>query len=928
MMIRLSSTPLSNRVIEIGFAAFGFFALAATPAFAAPQQISSTTAASTNAVVAASSDTPQTSVPRLVQFNGTLKDSAARPIAGVASVTFAIYAEQDGGSALWSETQNVIADANGHFATLLGGATPNGMPAELFGTGESRWLGITVGHQQEMPRVLLASVPYALKAADADTLGGLPASAYVTTQSLAAINAKSASATFTGGNTTIVATPQAASTLLTPSGVPQVTPTGSGSTDFIPIWTSGSALGNSTIFESAGLVGIGTTTPAETLDVNGNSIFRGSFQLPPGHPATASSGYESHSFQFQASSFNSSTQLSDTEAFGFRAEPLNNNSTTPAAKLDLFYGPGGGTLTDTGLSFAANGIVTFAANQTFPGIANLAGNNVFTGSESVNTANTTGITATTSAPGGTGIIGTDSATTGSGAGVAGGSSSPNGYGVLGANNSTTGSGSGVYGVTTTATGSGLYGQTSSATGVGVTGYNSAGGLAGSFIGGVSVTGNVSSATLSTSILELPSTGPAGGTGVITLGGGVFLHDLGGATNTFVGIGSAGAFHLVAGAITNSGFGLNSLFSETSGQANTAIGATALYSNTTASNNTAVGFGTLGSNISGSSNAALGVNSLGQTTTGNNNTAVGNASGLANVTGSSNTFLGAYADGASPSLTNASAIGANAFVGANNSMVLGSINGVNGGNASVNVGIGTTQPLAALDVRDNGASNSGHAGVFAQSATVGRNAMYGINTATSGTSNGGVFVTDSAAGSGVVAMNNAGGLAAYLSGDVSVTGTLTKGGGSFKIDDPIDPENKYLSHSFVESPDMMNIYNGIVTLDAHGSAIVTMPEWFSALNRDFRYQLTAIGAPGPNLYVASEISGNEFKIAGGKKGQRVSWQVTGIRQDAWANAHRIPTEEMKPANEQGLYLHPELYGAAADKNVANVHDAAKSTATEK
>ena len=117
-----------------------------------------------------------TSVPRLVQFNGTLKDTAARPVSGVASVTFAIYAEQDGGSALWTETQNVLADPNGHFNALLGTSTTGGFPSELFSTGQSRWLGVTIARQPEMPRVMLASVPYAMKAGDADTLGGLPAS--------------------------------------------------------------------------------------------------------------------------------------------------------------------------------------------------------------------------------------------------------------------------------------------------------------------------------------------------------------------------------------------------------------------------------------------------------------------------------------------------------------------------------------------------------------------------------------------------------------------------------------------------------------------------------------------------------------------------------------------------------------------------------
>lgn len=156
-------------------------------------------------------------------------------------------------------------------------------------------------------------------------------------------------------------------------------------------------------------------------------------------------------------------------------------------------------------------------------------------------------------------------------------------------------------------------------------------------------------------------------------------------------------------------------------------------------------------------------------------------------------------------------------------------------------------------------------------------------------------------------------AGYFNGNVSVTGTLTKGGGAFKIDHPLDPENKYLQHSFVESPDMMNIYNGNVILDSHGEATVTMPDWFEALNRDFRYQLTCIGGFAP-VYVAQEISGNQFKIAGGGAGLKVSWMVTGIRHDAWANANRIPVETDKRTEEKGLYLHPEAYGKAIDKGI--------------
>jgi hypothetical protein len=152
------------------------------------------------------------------------------------------------------------------------------------------------------------------------------------------------------------------------------------------------------------------------------------------------------------------------------------------------------------------------------------------------------------------------------------------------------------------------------------------------------------------------------------------------------------------------------------------------------------------------------------------------------------------------------------------------------------------------------------------------------------------------------------------GNVTVHGTLSKSGGSFKIDHPLDPANKTLSHSFVESPDMKNIYDGVATLSANGDAVVTLPDWFGALNKDFRYQLTAIGAPGPNLYIAEEVTTNHFKIAGGAANGKVSWQVTGIRHDAWANANRIPVEEWKPAAERGSYLTPEVFGQGPDKSV--------------
>jgi hypothetical protein len=192
--------------------------------------------------------------------------------------------------------------------------------------------------------------------------------------------------------------------------------------------------------------------------------------------------------------------------------------------------------------------------------------------------------------------------------------------------------------------------------------------------------------------------------------------------------------------------------------------------------------------------------------------------------------------------------------------------------------------------------------------------------TSGSSTAsGVFGENTGAGFGIAGRSNGSGTAVFgdntngagraglFNGNVQVVGTLSKSAGSFQIDHPQDPANKYLYHSFVESPDMLNIYNGNVTLGADGAAWVELPAWFEALNGDFRYQLTAIGAPGPNLYVAQEITGNRFQIAGGAPGAKVSWQVTGIRHDPYADQHRIPVEQAKPDGERGLYLHPELYG---------------------
>jgi hypothetical protein len=228
-------------------------------------------------------------------------------------------------------------------------------------------------------------------------------------------------------------------------------------------------------------------------------------------------------------------------------------------------------------------------------------------------------------------------------------------------------------------------------------------------------------------------------------------------------------------------------------------------------------------------------------------------------------------------------------------------------------LGSSQGMAAIfGTADNGS------GIMGTSAN-----KYGVT----GNSKNGFGVQGIGGNVGVYAENNATGgthTKAYLGsnccagdfyGNVYIHGKLdVEGTKHFMIDDPIDPSNKYLYHASVESPDMKNIYDGVLLLDKKGEGMVTMPEWFDALNNNFRYQLTAMGKPMPGLFVAQEISNNSFKISGGKAGGKVSWMVTGIRQDAWAKANPLTVEQNKPGNEKGTYLHPELFGASADKSV--------------
>ena len=245
-------------------------------------------------------------------------------------------------------------------------------------------------------------------------------------------------------------------------------------------------------------------------------------------------------------------------------------------------------------------------------------------------------------------------------------------------------------------------------------------------------------------------------------------------------------------------------------------------------------------------------------------------------------------------------------------------------ANGQVGIGTNAPDTAgfLEVYPPQNSGTNMNGIVVNGVTnpTGEAAGGSGIVATGGTGaaqdgDGGFFTggNSSSFGDGLQAIAGSGGIAANFKGNVTITGSLMAGSKNFKIDHPLDPANKYLVHASVESSEMMNIYTGNVTTDAQGEARVQLPEWFEALNTDFRYQLTVIGQFAQAI-VSNEVQNHEFAIRSSVPNVKVSWQITGVRQDAYAKANPMVVEEEKDARLKGFYLHPEFYGAPAEKQI--------------
>jgi len=528
-------------------------------------------------------------VPPLVNFSGAITDVNGKPITAIVGVTFSLYNEQQDGAPLWLETQNVKPNSTGHYTVMLGSTKSQGIPANIFASGEAHWLGVQVQGQAEQPRVLLVSAPYALKALDAETLGGQPASAFMP-----------ASGNVASGNSST------ANTI-----------TGTGKKDYVPLWLSTTKLGSSKLFQSAaGDLGIGTTTPAANLDVNGTGDIRNTLTLFPNGSAPTLS--------IQGTAF----AVSNTGLVTFVS-----GQTFPGAGTVTSVGSGlgltGGPITGSG---------TLSIDTTV--VPQLKTANTFTGNQTVNgNLTATNVTATQTVSGG--VV---NATTSFDIGGL-----PFAFGSYGNQNAFLG-----------------FAGNSTTTGT----YNTASGVAAL---SVNTTGLSNTAT----------------------GASALLSNTTGTFNTASGVAALRSNTTGDG---NTASGFQALYSNTTANGNTASGNQALYSNTTGASNTADGGGALHSNSTGFNNVADGLQALYSNTAGYENTAVGGAALYSNTTGNDLTCIGYDCTAEADGLSNATAIGAHAVVGASNSLVLGGT-----GAYGVKVGIGTATPSSVLTI----AQGAGH-----------------------------------------------------------------------------------------------------------------------------------------------------------------------------------------------------------------------------
>jgi hypothetical protein len=808
----------------------------------------------------------------VLSFQGRLCGTDGKPLPdGPYVVQFTMYNWPTGGSALWTESQGVT-QVGGVFIAYLGTVTP--FPADLFKDGD-RWLGIKVGGDPEMgDRIHLTPSPWAIYAADSNTVDGFHASS----------------------------TP-------TPGYLLPLDGSGKFPASVIPPdddWT----ISGSNIHRLTGNVGIGLSSPGYTLHVQ-SAGQRAVFADAVAHSGTNYGIYG---------------RLSSTSGAGVFGEATTTTGTA--------HGVAGSTSNTDGCGVFGQNLNSSGDDRGVYGVA-----------------------ASSTAKG---VMGYNSSSSGSAVGVLGRTNSTDGYGVRGEAPRTSGRSFGVYGDTASTDGIGVYGNASAASGLAHGGWFQTSSTSGWGAVGYALASSGATQGLHG---ESASTSGTGVYGSATASAGA-TRGVYGETHSSIG---TGVYGLTTDSRGNAVVGENSNYmgylGNSSGGAKGSYGANT-YGYLGTSYAGVVGISDTGYGVRGSSSSSWGV--LGVSPHGSGQAGVVGAIYLSNgavswvpnsgvsgstesgygVAGRTTSGIGVY--GVQDNSNN------KGYLGTTTEAVLGIAATGNAGrfqiadpaNGSEAVYASTSGAGFGLYASSSCANNDtpaiygehavsdyygigvqgvgGYEGVLGTVHAAGSSSYFGVMGWAYGGSGSCVGVYGRADGSGYNygvygnatsgTMNYAG----YFAGNVAVSGTLSKGGGSFKIDYPLDPENKYLYHSFVESPDMMNVYNGNTTTDARGYATVTLPDWFGALNRDFRYQLTVLDEGDTDEFVlvkvVRKIADNQFTIRTSAPGAEVSWQVTGIRQDPFANAYRIPVEEWKPVPERGSYLHPELYGAPEERRV--------------
>jgi hypothetical protein len=946
-------------------------------------------------------------------------------------VTFALYKDQTGGAPLWVETQNVALDNGGHYTVYLGANHAQGVPAELFADGTARWLGVQAAGQAEQPRILLAAVPYAMKAMNTDALGGLPAASYVSSQSSpsdyrALVQTIVEQMKTSGALAPFTATAGATNFSDTTSNqVVSVTQLGTGAGIYA---TSPNAGGSAAAIYATNT---NTTGTAYTVYATGASTSA----IPLRGVATAATG-PTRGVQGNSASTSGVAGYFDATATSGVTYGVEGVTDSPSGYGLYGIGQVNGMKS---IANATTGVTTaFIGTVNSPsGIAAIFNNNA--GGPLASFRNS-----------GVQEIGFDASGDVTAAGVVTGKTLV----------STVTQGTAPLTVTSTTVVPNL--NASLLNGPAGT-YATLG--ANTFSGSQIVSsGNVG---INAGSLDFPA---PGSTYSITYAGEPILHTCcdGGGSDISLGIAAGNPNPSLNTGAKNTAVGLYALGNVTAGQGNTAVGDYALWYDTSGSYNTAVGEytgeGNYSNNLTGSYDTFLGyvastggqaaltqasaIGAYAQVTASNSMvlgctptmnaacspaTSVGigttapaytlDVHGTGNFTGLVNFASGQTLPGqitavtAGTDLTGGGASGSvtlnvdttkvvtgvtagtdltgggtggaltlnldttkvptlgassNAFTGSlyvagdigigttspsyplqveGNSYFSGSIQAMNGGyfaDASATALTGNTQEESStaagvygvlVKASSEGATNGGSAAVWGDTNVTGYSAIVG--TADSGfagkffnhsdTSDTVYLQNDTVATGDILWAQSGHDLNNYCyietTGDLYCTGTITPSASVLRADDPLDPANKYFSHAAVGSSEMKNMYDGTVTTDGSGLAVVQLPNWFETINTDFRYQLTVIGKFAQAI-VAQEIANHQFTIRTDKPNVKVSWLVTAVRQDPWAKAHPLQVEQEKPPQEHGLYMDAGLYGAPREQSIGYQHSLRQRTSSKK